>query len=191
MKKRTKFIFIILVVICCFALFLYGYSQKSEHIDTLVGDECLPAIQYYRGLGLLGSNNWLGRIRSRIVIPQDHSEILFCRGVVSGDRKFYPSGQLESQSPIVETFMCHYIIDGTYKFYNENGKVRLLLSARPRRPGDNVDCDQVSHGIYRDFDENGRTYRDLYFLDGKECSKKQWLEHLKKHPEDVKYYIEH
>jgi len=185
MRQKIMRLFFILLPLLVIGGAIYGYKIKTE-IIPYPGDVSETAILYYRGLGFSNTNSWFGKIKTKIALP-DNAEYLFSHGKVYRYQSFYPSGKLETESPVVEVFDNEYMMAGIAVSYFENGQISMLDAGRPRRPSDHVDCDQVPHGIYRSFERDGSIVADKYYLDGNECSKEQWLEHLKKHPEDIKY----
>jgi hypothetical protein len=178
-------ILLCLVAFVVISICIYGYLEKTKTISAPF-DYSESALLYYRGLGLCESNQWFGRIKTKIAM-QDNSQYVFAHGCVTFLLEYFPSGKLKTEAPVVEIGQYRYITDGLSKVYFENGKISQFGGGRIRRAGENFDDIEVPHGIDRSFDENGKIIKDEYYLDGHECSKEQWLEHLKKHPEDIKY----
>ena len=175
----------LLCVLCMFVVILtvsvagvwYGYSLKVKRIPSPTVAEA-DAILYYRGLGFTDDHIWYGKYRVKLIdyLGNGTDNIVM-------ERTYYPNGMVESEYPKKGGMDA----DGIHKCYHENGTLAEELGIRVNPEPNCICCTFMRHGIHREYDENGKLTYEKWFIDDKECTKSQWADRLKYHPEDIMY----
>jgi len=146
---------------------------------------------YSYGLGIIKGSNWLGRvkIKAEFLYPSGklRDEVFYdkddriCK-IVS----YHETGKIAMISPLkrdlnrVPTGLL--VNDGLTQSFYENGQLKAESGFRI-----GTTCPVVDHGVKREYSIDSKMISEKFFINNNECTKIEWDNWLKKHPEDIKY----
>ena len=193
-KKCCVIVLIFILFVLLFVFFIARINVKKE-LASYPFDVTEKGYLYSYGLGVMNSDNWLGRVKTKftLVYPSGKlwEEVFYDRdGEICRVVKYHDNGQIAMISPMSRDKSPRspgvprslLVNDGLTQSFYDNGQLEMESGSRP---GKTAPIDQ--HGVHREYSRKGEVISSQYFIADKECTKDEWENWLKKHPEDIKY----